>query len=107
MKQRHSFEERDSINAWFKLPKYRIWKYLIIGDAITLILLILATIIWMDSLAWQTVMVLRGCAGVLGVFSLSLLPFITTWSIRTTSPIVLTQGERVIEISNRLTLKGI
>lgn len=67
MKQRHSFEERDSINAWFKLPKYRIWKYLIIGDAIALILLILATIIWMDSLAWQTVMVLRGCAGVLGI----------------------------------------
>lgn len=67
MKQRNSFQERDNINAWFKLPKYRIWKYLIIGDGITLILLILATIIWMDSLAWQTVMVLRGCAGVLGI----------------------------------------
>lgn len=67
MKRRHSFQERDNINAWFKLPKYRIWKYFIIGDAITLILLVLATIIWMDSLTWQTVMVLRGCAGVLGI----------------------------------------
>lgn len=67
MKPHNYFQERDSINAWFKLPKYRIWKYLIIGDSIVLILLILATIIWMNSLSWQAVAVMRGCAGVLGI----------------------------------------
>lgn len=65
--KRNYFHERDSINAWFKRPKYRLWKRLIIGVAIALILLILATIVWMNSLSWQAVMIMRGCAGILGI----------------------------------------
>lgn len=66
MKQSKYYKERENINAWFRLPRYRIWKYLIIGDASAIVSLVLATIIWMDRLEWQTVMIMRGCAGVLG-----------------------------------------
>lgn len=66
------FQERENINEWFKRPKYKIWKYVLIGIAITIVLLIMATIIWMDNLTWQAVMVMRGCAGVLGIFFIAI-----------------------------------
>ncbi|MCM1077827.1 MAG: hypothetical protein NC411_10775 [Bacteroides sp.] len=67
MRQNNYFQEREKINVWFKRPKFMIWKYLMIGDAVALIFLMLATIIWMDSLSWQAVMIMRGCAGILGI----------------------------------------
>ncbi len=72
MKQKNYFQERENLNAWFNLPKYRIWKYLIFADATALILLILTTIIWMNGLSWQAVMIMRGCAGVLGIIFIAL-----------------------------------
>lgn len=67
MKEDKFIAERDRLNAWFKRPKYRIWKYIIIGDATALFLLLLATIVFMDILSWNAVMIMRGCAGVLGI----------------------------------------
>lgn len=60
-------QERNSINEWFKLPKYRVWKYILIGIAIAIMLLLTSTLIWMDSLKWQTKMAMRGCAGALAI----------------------------------------
>lgn len=67
MRQSKYFQERNRINAWFNRPKYRIWKYLLFADAAALILLLLATTVWIDSLSWQAVMIMRGCAGILGI----------------------------------------
>lgn len=67
MKPEKHFQERENINEWFKRPKYRIWKYLGIGIGIAIIVLLTVGIIWMDSMSWRTVLVIRGCAGALAI----------------------------------------
>ncbi len=59
--------ERQSINEWLNRPKYRVWKYSAIGIACVIFLLLMSTVIWMDSLQWRSVMILRGCAGALAI----------------------------------------
>ncbi len=61
------FEERDRINEWFKQPKYRVWKYVLIGIGVVNLLVILSMIIWIDSMKWETMMILRGCAGAIAI----------------------------------------
>ena len=67
MRGNNYFRERDGINAWFKLPKFRVWKYLAIGVGIAIIILMLSTIVFKDSLTLRAVLIMRGCAGVLGL----------------------------------------
>ncbi len=59
--------ERDSINKWFRHPKYRVWKYLMFVLAACITLLLMATIFLKDSLPWQGLVLMRGCAGVLAI----------------------------------------
>lgn len=67
MKTDKYLEERDNINAWFNRPQYRKWKYTIIGVASIIVLIMVSMLIWMDSLTQQIIMIMRGCAGALGI----------------------------------------
>lgn len=60
-------EEREKINAWFGRPKYKKWRYALHAIAVALLLLIVAPFILPAGTPWRTMMVIRGCAGVLGI----------------------------------------
>ena len=51
-----------------RMPSNRKYKYIALAFAIIGIILILATIIWIDSFSLKIILFLRGCAGVCAAF---------------------------------------
>lgn len=56
-------EEREDMNNLYHAPKYRKLKYWALAIITTVILLLFATIIWMEELTPNALLIIRGCAG--------------------------------------------